>query len=442
MRSDELKGILIQWFRSALVRRFASNSIWMTVARCCWIVGAFTVGVLVARKLGPDDYGIIGYCTAYVGLFAVIASLGVDSLVERDYILHPERRTRILGNYFLFRLCTTALMLLALAVSFLFMQDRRLILFCCIAASGYIFVPMYVVNIVFSAEVRNEYNAFSQILTCLCYNGIRLWALLTDCPLTVYMTAEAILTGFGALVSGIFYCRKCGNPLRWTSSFREAFGLLLPALPLSLTVVFSSIYARTDMLMLKYYEGPASVGIYSIAARFTENWLIFTGLFSQVFSVAVISGFKTSPEEYRKQLHRYYFMLFNITLPPIVLTLLLGRPVIRFLYGPDFMNAVPVLSIFVFTLIFSSLLSGFNCHAINENRLMTIAFVFGSGALINVPMNMILIPHFGMCGAAVSSLVSMPLGFAAVLLGSAKGRADLRFLLHSVTHLPSFKLNS
>lgn len=442
MSLSEIRNILREWIRSSLVRRFAANSIWMTAARCCWILGAFTVGILVARKLGPRDYGIVNYCTAYVGMFAVIASLGVDSIVERDYILHPERRNRILGNYFLFRFTTTVIMFLFLAVSFLFMQDRDLIVFCSIAAAGYIFIPANVVSVVFYAEVRNEYNAFSQILTCFCYNGLRLWALLTDRPLFVYMIAEAFLIGFGALVSGIIYCRRCGNPLRWTGSFREACALLIPALPLSLTVVFSNIYARTDMLMLKYYEGSASVGFYSVAARFTENWLLFTGLFSSIFSVAVISGFKTSPEEYRKQLHRYYFMLFNIAIPPIVLTLLLGEPVIRFLYGTEYLKTVPVLCIFVFSLIFSSLLNGFNCHAINGNRLMTVASVFGSGAVINVPLNMILITRFGMNGAAVSSLISMPLGFIAVLLCTREGRSDLRFILHSLTHLPSFKLNA
>ena len=69
------------------------------------------------------------------------------------------------------------------------------------------------------------------------------------------------------------------------------------------------------------------------------------------------------------------------------------------------------------------------------------AAVFFSGALINVPMNMLLIPAFGMCGAALSSVISLPLGFILVLCFNAKGREDLRFVLYSLTHLPSFKLN-
>ena len=53
MRLQEIKEIGHNWFHSALVRQFAANSFWMTVARCAWILSAFTVGILVARKLGP-----------------------------------------------------------------------------------------------------------------------------------------------------------------------------------------------------------------------------------------------------------------------------------------------------------------------------------------------------------------------------------------------------
>lgn len=441
MRLQEIKEIVYKWFHSALVRQFAANSIWLTIARCAWILSAFTVGILVARKLGPHNYGIVSYTVAYVGMFSVIASLGVDSVVERDYILHPERRSRIMGNYFLFKLTTTLIMLAALAVSLCFMNDRRIAVFCAIVGAGYISYPGNVVNLIFSAHVKNEYNAFSQLICCVCYNGLRLWAVLSSQALIVYVIAETILAGLGGLLCFIFYCLKCGNPLHWSWKWKESATLIIPAIPLSLTAILSNIYARTDLLMLEHYEGPVSVGCYTIATRFTENWYLFTAIFGGVFSVAVISGFKTSPEEYRKQLHRYIFMLFYITFPPVLLSLIFGRLVIHILYGQAYMAAVPVFYIYVLTLISSAVLGGFNCHAINEHRLKTVAAVFCSGAAINVPMNMLLIQKIGMCGAALSSVISMPLGFILVLCFNAKGREDLRFVFYSLTHLPSFTLN-
>lgn len=441
MDTREIKETFRSWFHSALVRQFASNSIWLTVARCSWILGAFTVGILVARKLGPHDYGIVNYAVAFVGMFSIIASLGVDGLVERDYILHPERRNRIMGNYLLFKLTTTLIMLIALGVSLCFMSDRRIAWFCAIVGAGYIFYPGNVVNLIFSAQVKNEYNAFSQLFCCFCYNGLRLWAVLSSQSVLVYIIAEAILTGMSGLLVFIFYCLKFDSPLHWSWNWKESMGLIVPAIPLSLTAILSNIYARTDLLMLEHYEGPAAVGCYTIATRFTENWSLFIGIFGSVFSVAVINGFKTSPEEYRKQLHRYIFMLFYITFPPVLLSLVLGYPVIRILYGQAYISAVPVFFIYVLTLTVSSVLGSFNCHAINEHRLKTVAAISCSGALINVPMNMLLISRFGMCGAALSSVISMPLGFILVLCFNAKGRHDLRFILYSLTHLPSFTLN-
>ncbi len=433
--------IINEWKQSPVVYRFVSNSFWMVCARCFWVLNALTVGVFVARKLGPHEYGVVNYAVAYVGLFSVIAGLGVDRIIQRDFILHPENRNRLAGNYFLFKIVMTVLMLAVCGFSLFFNSNPQLVTACLIVSTGYIFYPLNTVCLILNVLVKNEYNAFAQLITCFVYNGLRLAAVLYTATVEIYLIAEALLTGLPAILFFLFYCWKVGNPLRWTYSVRETFRLLIPALPLSFSAVFGTVYARTDMLMLEHYIGISSIGYYTIAARFTENWILFTGLFSSIFSVAVINGFKTSPEEYKKQLHRYYFMLFFISIPPVILNFLSGDFVIHFLYGSAYAPAIPVFYVYMLSIVFTTLLGGFFCHAMNENRLYTIAAVSGAGALLNIPLNMFLIPCFGMCGAAFSTVVSMPLGFLVVILLTAKGRADLRFIFFSLIHLPSFWLN-
>ena len=429
-----------EWCSSGIVRRYAADSVWVMAARFWWVVTAFTVGILVARKLGPHDFGIVNYVVAYTGLFAIIVSLGVETLVERDLVARPAERDRILGNFCLFRVVSTLVMAAALAVSLRFMRDPKIVTGCLIVGAGYLFSPCFVVNAYFIATVNNRCGALAQIVTCTLYAGVRLTAVLASLPLEVYFWGEMLLNGGFYLANFVIYWLRCASPLGWSCRWRDSLALLKPALPLALTVIFTTIYARTDTLMLEHFRGAETVGFYSIATRFTENWTQCLYLIGQVFSSALFSAAALAPEEYRKQLHRYYFLLVWGALPAIAASLLLGRPVIRLLYGEVFLPSVPVFYVYVLTLPSNGLLFAFHRHALKENRLAAIAAAFGSGALLNVALNAALIPRWGMIGAALSSAVAMPVGLTFSLLTTPAGRRDLGFIVRSLTSLPSLQL--
>ena len=434
--------ILRSWLKSGTVISYLQNSFWMLTARALWILTALLVGIAVARKLGPADFGCLSYAVAYVGIFAVVTNLGLDVIINRELIQHPENQGRILGNYFMFKLLSIAVMLAALGISFLFHGDNRFITGCLLVAAGYALTPFCVVQCFFIATVKNHYHAWSQIICCLVYNAIRLTAVLSSASLEVYFAAEAVLVGFPFVLMFLFYWKFCDSPFKWSFRWNEVLKLLPAALPLSITVVLSLVYSRTDILMLNHYLGKESVGFYTIASRFTENLILFVQILGQIFSAAVISAYSISNAEYVKQLHRYYFLLFWISAPPILILLLIGRPLITFLYGEAFSASAPILYWHILSLPFNGLLTAFYCHAVNEHRLAVIAAVFCSGAVLNVPLNMLLIPWIGASGAAICSVAAMPVGMSLTLLCTSKGRRDLRFMIRSIVSLPSFRIGS
>ena len=192
--------------------------------------------------------------------------------------------------------------------------------------------------------------------------------------------------------------------------------------------------------MLEHFRGYEAVGFYTIASRFTLNLALFCGLISGVFSVAVATARKVSEREYRKQLHRYYFLLFWLMVPFFPVFWLLSPHIFTFLYGSAFAGASAVFSVYICTLPCTGLLSAFYWHATFENRLKMIAAANGAGAAINVAANWIMIPSMGVTGAAWSSVVSMPLGLILVLFCTKYGRFLLKLILKSVLTLPSFRL--
>ena len=259
--------------------------------------------------------------------------------------------------------------------------------------------------------------------------------------LTVYALAEALLLISYHLPLLYFY-HKLGNSFRhWKYRLKEVFSLFLPAIPLSLSGIFATIYSRTDILMLEHFNGYKDVGFYSLATRFSLNLALFYSLLSGIFSTAVSSARRVSDQEYRKQLHRFYFMLFWFMIPFFPIFWLIAPHLFKFLYGEAFLTAAVIFSIFICSLPCTGILNAFYWHCTFENKLILLAISNGIGALINVFANWYMIPEMGVNGAAWSSVLSMPAGLILGLLCTKSGRIILKFILKSIFTLPSFKLN-
>lgn len=438
----KIKETAKEWLRNKTVQKYGLNAVWMFAARVSWIIAAFTVGIFVTRKLGPQQFGVLNYAMAWLGMFAIILDLGVTGIIQRDLVLYPEKKDRLLGNFAMFKFMQTFFMLAIAGITLYFSRQSaenvKLIL---ILMAGYCTMFSTAVSPYFASVVKNEYDAFSQIISCVIYNGIRLCAVIFDWPLIFYAAAESVLNLTYHLPLLYFY-RKTGNSFRaWNFRIKEVFALIPPAIPLSLSGIFSTIYSKTDILMLEHFNGYDDVGFYSLSARFTLNLALFFYLLSSVFSTAVSSSKKVSDLEYQKQLHRFYFMLFWIMIPFLPLFWVAAPYLFNFLYGKEFLTAAKIFSVYVCSLPCTGLLNAFFWHCTFENKLILLAASNGLGALINVFANWYMIPRMGVSGAAWSSVISMPAGLIISLLFTRNGRATLKFILKAIFSLPSFRLH-
>jgi len=440
--SEQIKKTIREWINNKTVRQYSMNTVWMMVARFSWIITAFTVGIFVTRKLGPEQFGVLNYAMAWIGMFTVFLDFGVGGIIQRDLVCFPEKKDRLLGNFFAFKIMQTILMLLTIGIVLIVCkqtpQVTKLIL---ILMMGYFSVFLTALPPYFAATVKNEYEAFAQIISCFTYNSIRVCAVIFDWSLTAYAIAELALMVSYHFSLFCFYKKMKNSIFSLTFRFKEVFALFLPAVPLSLASIFGTIYSRTDILMLKYFDGFDSVGYYTLASRFTLNLTLFYGLLAGIFSTAVSSSKKISDSEYKKQLHRFYFMLFWIMVPFLPLFVFIAPYLFRFLYGSEFSAAAVIFSVCVFGLPCTGLLNAFYWHCTLENKLFLLAFSNGLGAFLNVIGNYILIPRMGAVGAAWSSIITMPLGLILSLLCLKSGREILKVMLKSLLTHPSFRLN-
>ena len=103
--------------------RYFLNTSWMLGEKILRIVAELFVGIYVARYLGPEQFGVFSYAIAFVALFGAIAKLGLDGIVVRDLVNHPNKRDIYLGTAFWLKLTGALLTLITLAIAVQFTSN-------------------------------------------------------------------------------------------------------------------------------------------------------------------------------------------------------------------------------------------------------------------------------------------------------------------------------
>ena len=87
----------------------AKNAIWIIGGRIAQMILSFFVGVLTARYLGPSNYGIMNYAAAYVAFFTAFCTLGINSVIIKDFVDHPDEQGEAIGTTLVLRAVSSLL---------------------------------------------------------------------------------------------------------------------------------------------------------------------------------------------------------------------------------------------------------------------------------------------------------------------------------------------
>ena len=102
--------------------KYAANTSWLIGEKIVRICAGFLVSVALIRYLGPDKLGMLAFSQSYTALFAVLSTLGLESIVIHDLVRDPENQNKILGTAFCLKVLGVLLMLTTIGVSFAFIE--------------------------------------------------------------------------------------------------------------------------------------------------------------------------------------------------------------------------------------------------------------------------------------------------------------------------------
>mgnify|MGYP001791760859 CR=1 FL=1 len=395
------------------LKKILGNISWLFVDRLLRMGLELVVGMLVARYLGPSQFGLFNYAIAFVSIFGVIAALGLDSIVVRELVNHSERQASILGTTFILKTGGSIIAwLLTIYISYLFIfPDRSQVHWLiCITASILFFKPSDTVDFWFQSRTQSKYTALVTSTTFILFATFRLGLIAFKLPLTVFALAgllEAVLRSVGLIIVSI----KEGLPFKQAKFCHQtAKQLIIDGFPLIFSAFLIMIYMRVDQIMLAEMAGSTEVGLYSSAVKLAESWYFVSLIIVPSVFPNLLETKQVSESAFLSKLQSLYnFMAISSYFISVPVTVCSGW-IVYVLFGPEYSNAAPMLSILIWTTVFVNLGVARNSFltAMNWTRLsfMTIAI----GCVINIALNILLIPLYGGIGAAISTLIAY--GFA------------------------------
>jgi PST family polysaccharide transporter len=365
------------------------------------------IGVWVARYLGPEQFGLLNYVLALVGLFSALAGLGLDNVVVRDIVRGPTRSDETLGTAFVLTLLSGVLTYSFLLVLITVIRPASLTQVL-VAMAGVTLVAsaFNVVDFWFQARVLSRYTVLARNTSFLMMTAVRVGLLLLAAPLVAFVAAvalEAILAAVGLVIA----YRFTGQHIRaWRATRIRARELLLASWPLMLSGLAIGAYMRIDQIMLEAMVGEEAVGLYAAALRVSEIWYFVPIAVASSVAPALIQTKIVDPSLYEHRVQKLLTAMAALGYAVAIPVTLLAQPLISLLYGSPYAGAGSTLAVHIWAGLFVSLGVAQGIWLINENRTKFSLVTAALGAGLNVGLNFILLPRYASLGAAIATLIS------------------------------------
>jgi O-antigen/teichoic acid export membrane protein len=388
-------------------RRYFANTSWMFAEQMLRMVAGLLVGIWVARYLGPEQFGVFSYAIAFASLFSSIAKLGLGGIVVRDLVKEPEQRDRYLGTAFWLKLMGAILMLGIVAIAMqLSSSDQLTNLYILIIASGAIFQSFEVVDFYFQSKVLSKFVSICKMTQLFISSLLKLYFIFTGAELIYFVLitlVDQITLSLSLYIAYRF--QKLGS---FYGHFNTAIAkrLLKDSWPLIFSGLLVTIYMRIDQIMIKEMLGAQEVGLFAAAVRLSEVWYFIPSIITASLFPSIVNAKKNSQAMYLQRLQKLSTLMTWLAIVIALPMTFASDLVVSLLYGHYYQGAGAVLAIHIWGAVFVFLGVASGVFFTVENYTKKSLYRTSLGALSNILLNLVLIPRYGINGAATATLLS------------------------------------
>jgi len=390
------------------IKRYFFNTSWLMVEK----VGRMGLGLIVtvwlARYLGPKQFGLFNYAYSFVMLFSVLQSLGLEKLLAREFINYPEEESQIMGSAIILQFFGGIALFLCASIVAYFSKAGDMLTFhlVVVMSSAYLFKALSTIRCWYEAHVKAKVSSAICLSAFVLSMLLKVIMILTNAPLIAF--AWAIFSESVFLALGLYYLYyiRDKHTICFKVNWKKTGYLLAEAWPLILAGGLYTIYTRIDQIMLGQFLGDEAVGVYSAAIKISEGWSFIPVIIVASLFPALLRARKKDTTMYTVRIQQLLNLMILISFFVAASVTLFSHSLISLLFGKEYVLSSTVLSIHIWGGSFIAM-SAVSFRVFLAEGLQKYSFYRGlTGLITNVFLNYLMIPKYGVTGAAVATVIS------------------------------------
>ncbi|MBN2331278.1 MAG: flippase [Candidatus Aenigmarchaeota archaeon] len=384
---------------------------------------AYVYRIFIAQYFGPADYGVFSMGLALIGFFEAVALLGLSRGVIRYIAFYSQKKEEAklrgvisssvrLAMPLSFILLATMLAFSPLLSEAVFSNAQLGIVLAVLSFSLPFTVTFLLINSFFIGFKRMDYQIYSEVLTA---NSMRLLFILLFGMLGLGLAGLSLAWTMAAVVTAVisvFMLRRIFPFRSMIKSLPMKKELLLFSFPLLFTNFMLLITTYTDTLMIGIFKAAEDVGIYNAAVPTARLLTMFPYALNALFLPVITSLYALKKEDDLAGVYRTVSKwLLYLNAPLLFAFIFFPRQIITLIFGPMYAEGYSAMLF----LTIGFFISGFSILSFNllnmYKKTKYILYVTIVNTLVNVVLNLALIPVFGIDGAAFASMTMYAVSF-------------------------------
>lgn len=393
-------------FKNAGIRQtIFKNTFWLVLTEVVSrLVGLFLI-IYIIRLLGAAEYGKFSFAMSFASVMSIIAGLGIIEIATREFSKNRQNEQHFNGILTLqVILCVLALAATVVG-SFFITADvavRQMIWMLSV-----FLLSSNVFGIIFSllrARQKMETEAFIRILQTL-VNAAAAFFVIFFTPSVQhlsfgYMVSNLVVIAGVLLVFHLVFVR-----LSWVWE-RSSLDILAISWPLSLGFTSEWLLILINSVMLGFFGLNDQNGWYSASAKIAVAAIVPADLILKSFYPALSNFFANSPQTFQKAWDQFAQLMVFLTVGTIIGGWEMAPGIITFFYGPDFTPSILVFRLLVVVIGISFLSYPYAIALVIANQQRKNFILVLAAAVLNILLDLVLIPRYGLYGAAVATVIS------------------------------------
>ncbi|MBW2312904.1 MAG: flippase [Deltaproteobacteria bacterium] len=416
--------------RGPILRSFS----WLAGGQVARLVLGFGVSLLLIRSLGPEQFGLYSYVLALAGLFASLPQLGIHHILMRDLARSGEAVLEDLGTAFVLKVggSVAALLLASAAAYWTHPEDAVVRVGVALVAGAFLFRGLDVIETLFLANQRAGAVTGVRTLVVVVMSLVKVGLIARGAPVLHFFMAVALDAALVALGFAILHYRSGHRIQAWRFSSRRAYGLLSEGWPMLVSAAAMVVQARVDQVMIGDLLGRAALGQYSAALRLLEAMAFLPVALQTAYAPSLARAKQADAAVYRRVLLGFYRAMILPALGLIAFLVWFGEDLVRVLFGAEYGEAGVLLGFFALRLFFTSVGLARTIFVTNERLFRFSMGTALAGVIVNIGLNLLWIPRFGLEGAVAASLISFTVSGIALDVFHPRARLHVRTMVEAL----------